>query len=123
MKGDLLKNILVFMLMFLFMFGCIDMNNDVLPIEDEVEEDIIIPPVEEIKLIPKLRFIDYPLELNAKEGARFVVEVKDLKNFENNIFIYVWKNLPTPLSFLLIMFIQVIPFLFFQLLIIIMKHM
>lgn len=99
MKGDLLKNIIVFMFMFLFIFGCIDMNNDVPPLEEEMEEEIIIPPVEEVKLIPKLRFIDYPLELNAKEGARFVVEVKDLKRFENNVFVYLWEESTNPTKF------------------------
>jgi hypothetical protein len=87
------------MLMFLFLFGCVDTNNDVLPPEEEVGDEVIIPSVEEVKLIPKLRFIDYPLELNAKEGAHFVVEVKDLEEFEDNVFVYIWEESVNPSKF------------------------
>jgi hypothetical protein len=94
-KGDLLKKILLLMFMGIFLFGCIGMSESQPVVEEDVEEDVYVPPVQVEKSIPKIRFIDYPLELNAMEGARFIVEVKDAPDVGDNVFVYVWDE-PSP---------------------------
>jgi hypothetical protein len=91
-----LKNVLILMFIGFFLFGCIS-TPEINPIMDEEPtEEVYTPPVEVIKNNPSLRFIDYPLELNAKEGARFVVEVKEASNVANNLFIYIWEESTNP---------------------------
>jgi len=79
-----------------FLFGCIGVQEQPHVIDEEIIEETIVPPVKEEKKIPTIRFIDYPLELNAKEGARFLVEVKDGKDVLNNLFVYVWEDSVMP---------------------------
>lgn len=87
----------IFFLIFIgiFLYGCIGMPESQPVVEEEVQEEVYVPPVEVERYNPKVRFIDYPLELNAMEGARFLVEVKDAPTIGKDVFVYVWDELPT----------------------------
>lgn len=80
----------------LFLFGCIGSQEQVTDVEDEIVEEEISLPEKVEKIVPTIRFMDYPLEVNAKEGARFVVEVGEITNAQENLFIYVWKESTNP---------------------------
>lgn len=80
----------------LFLLGCIGTQEQITNVEEEiVEEETTIPPEVE-KIVPKIRFIDYPLEVNAMDGARFVTEVKDVQDVEESVFLYLWKESTNP---------------------------
>jgi len=83
----------------LFLFGCIGSSEPVPVVENETDNSTVEIPIEIPKLNPSIRFIDYPMELNAEEGARFAVDVKDVPNVKNNIFVYVWKQSTNPIKY------------------------
>jgi len=91
-----LKNVLALLFISIFMFGCLALPEEQPPLANETEEEIVIPIIEEEKIIPEIRFIDYPLELNAKEGAKFVIEVKEVNNVADKLFVYVWDKSTSP---------------------------
>ena len=94
-----MKNLIILLLLSIFLFGCIGPSEQDLPKNETPTEEInntepIIP-----KVNPTIRFIDYPMELNAMEGARFVFEVKEVQNVEDDVFVYIWKESNNPVKY------------------------
>lgn len=94
-----MKNIVIILLLCIFLFGCISTPEQELPIDETPVEEVNNTPPIVPKVNPTIRFIDYPIELNAMEGARFVVEVKEVQNVKDDVFVYIWKDSTNPIKY------------------------
>lgn len=94
-----MKNLIIFLLLSFFLFGCIGTPEQEVPLNETPNEEVNVTPPIVQKVNPTIRFIDYPLELNANEGARFIVEVKDAENVNDDVFVYIWKDSVNPVKY------------------------